>query len=388
MSPPRWFRIVSTSSAVLPVERSPMISSRWPRPTFVIASMALTPVWSGSFTGWRSTTPGALNSSGRRSSVSIGGPPSIGLPSGSTMRPTKASPTGTLATRPVRFAESPSLIRSQSPKSAAPTLSSSRLNASPITPCSSSSISIATAFSRPYMRAMPSPTCRTVPTSARSVSTSNSSIRCLRIEVISSGRSFKSSPSPLSSRCSEPAMQAVQASADARVDAQRAHLQDDAADQVGVHLARGLDGSPGRLLNLFHDLAELRVRQLDGRGQLERELAGLGGHHPLQLAPHLLQLGSAAALREDHEEVAHQLVGAAQDLLQHREVEALNSFLDETPVVLVVENLARHLLGRDQAQLRDLGADLLQRPLRLGLDLAPRVLEPSLPIGLGLLLHP
>ena len=40
------------------------------------------------------------------------------------------------------------------------------------------------------MRAMPSPTWRTVPTSARSVSTSYCSIRCLRIEVISSGRSF------------------------------------------------------------------------------------------------------------------------------------------------------------------------------------------------------
>src|ERR671930_104565 len=47
-----WFRIVSIAIAVLPVERSPMISSRWPRPTFVIESIALMPVWSGSFTGW------------------------------------------------------------------------------------------------------------------------------------------------------------------------------------------------------------------------------------------------------------------------------------------------------------------------------------------------
>src|SRR5204863_407723 len=60
-----WLRIVSTRIAVLPVERSPMISSRWPRPTFVSASIALIPVCSGSFTGWRSTTPGALNSSAR-----------------------------------------------------------------------------------------------------------------------------------------------------------------------------------------------------------------------------------------------------------------------------------------------------------------------------------
>ena len=46
-----------------------MISSRWPRPIGIIESIALRPVCSGSFTGWRSTTPGALNSSGR---VSVG----------------------------------------------------------------------------------------------------------------------------------------------------------------------------------------------------------------------------------------------------------------------------------------------------------------------------
>ena len=106
---PRWLRIVSTQIAVLPVVRSPMISSRWPRPIGIIESIAFRPVWSGSFTGWRWTTPGALNSSGRRSAASIGPWPSTGLPSGSTMRPISASPTGTLATRPVRRTGSPSL---------------------------------------------------------------------------------------------------------------------------------------------------------------------------------------------------------------------------------------------------------------------------------------
>ena len=105
-----------------------MISSRWPRPIGTIESIAFRPVWSGSCTGCRSTTPGALNSSGLRSVVSIGAPPSSGLPSGSTMRPISASPTGTLATWPVRRTGSPSLTSSQSPKSAAPTLSSSRLS--------------------------------------------------------------------------------------------------------------------------------------------------------------------------------------------------------------------------------------------------------------------
>ena len=64
---PFWLMIVSTAIAVLPVWRSPMISSRWPRPIGIMASMALMPVCSGSLTGWRSTTPGALNSTGRNS---------------------------------------------------------------------------------------------------------------------------------------------------------------------------------------------------------------------------------------------------------------------------------------------------------------------------------
>ena len=85
-----------------------MISSRWPRPTFVIESIALMPVWSGSFTGWRSITPGAFHSTGRVSVDSIGPRPSSGLPSGSTTRPSSASPTGTDATLPVRRTGSPS----------------------------------------------------------------------------------------------------------------------------------------------------------------------------------------------------------------------------------------------------------------------------------------
>ena len=64
--------MVSTATVVLPVLRSPMISSRWPRPMGVMASMALMPVCSGSFTGWRPTMPGAWTSS-RRVSVGVDG---------------------------------------------------------------------------------------------------------------------------------------------------------------------------------------------------------------------------------------------------------------------------------------------------------------------------
>ncbi len=41
-----------------------MISSRWPRPIGTIASIAFRPVCIGSFTDWRSTTPGASRSIG------------------------------------------------------------------------------------------------------------------------------------------------------------------------------------------------------------------------------------------------------------------------------------------------------------------------------------
>src|SRR3954447_239090 len=307
-----WLRIASIAIAVLPVPRSPMISSRWPRPTFVIESMALIPVCSGSLTGWRAITPGALNSSGRVSVVSIGPWPSSGRPSGSTTRPRSASPTGTLTTLPVRFTGSPSRTCSQSPKSAAPTLSSSRFMARPTTPCSSSRSSRATALSRPWMRAMPSPTCSTVPTSARSVSTSKSAIRCLRIEVISSGRSFIRRSAPCGG---EFLAKSLEAAAHARVEAHRSRLQDDAADQLRVDAARGLDGTAGRLLDLLDDVCGLGVGQLVGGGELDGQHPLLGCHERLVLPRDLRKLGRAALLRENPHEVAHELVGiAAEDV--------------------------------------------------------------------------
>ena len=86
----RWLMMVSMAMAVLPVCRSPMISSRWPRPIGVIASMALIPVCSGWFTLLRCTTDGACSSRARSSVPSISPLPSSGMPSGSTTRPRNA----------------------------------------------------------------------------------------------------------------------------------------------------------------------------------------------------------------------------------------------------------------------------------------------------------
>ena len=80
--------------------------------------------------------------------VSMGPLPSSGSPRGLTTRPTRASPTGTCMTWPVRLTGSPSLMSVSSPRSTAPTLSSSRFSAMPVTPWGSSSISPAMAFSQ------------------------------------------------------------------------------------------------------------------------------------------------------------------------------------------------------------------------------------------------
>ena len=158
--------IVSIAIAVLPVCRSPMISSRWPRPIGVIESIGLMPVCSGSLTFCRCTTLGACSSSWRSSVPSIGPLPSSGSPSGSTTRPRKPSPTGTDSTSPVRRTRWPSSILLKSPRITTPTSRTSRLSARPRVPSSNSSSSFAMAEGRPETRAMPSPHSATVPTSS------------------------------------------------------------------------------------------------------------------------------------------------------------------------------------------------------------------------------
>src|SRR3954447_21334803 len=241
------------------------------------------------------------------------------------MRPIRASPTGTLMTRPERRTGSPSLTCSQSPNSAAPTLSSSRLNASPVTPCSSSSISSATAFSRPYTRAMPSPTWSTVPTSASSVSTSYCSIRLRRIEAISSGLSCTGRVLLLLVAYDGRGQflaQAREPAADARVDAHRARLDDEPADQVGVDARRCLDLAAGRRADLLDDRASLLGRQLERGRELDVEDALLAAPQLLELPLHRGDPVGAALLDEHQGEAAHELVRAAQQVLEHADLGA------------------------------------------------------------------
>src|SRR3954466_13751947 len=150
--------------------------------------MALMPVWSGSFTGWRWTTEGACTSSGRVSLLSISPLPSSGRPSGSTTRPRKPSPTGTDRMLPVRRTSWPSSMCCASPRMTQPISRTSRLSAMPRTPPSNSSSSLVMHECRPSTRAMPSPVSVTTPTSSRDPPASYDHPMLSSASRISSGR--------------------------------------------------------------------------------------------------------------------------------------------------------------------------------------------------------
>src|SRR3954471_2047165 len=450
--------IVSTAIAVLPVWRSPMISSRWPRPIGIIASMAFRPVCSGSTTGWRWTTPGALNSAGRRSSLSIGPLPSSGLPSGSTMRPSRASPTGISMSSPVRLTVSPSTILSHSPKSTTPTLSDSRFSARPVTSWGSSSFSNDMQLSRPWTRQMPSATDRTVPTSVRSACpSSRPSIRLLRMDVISSGLICSGmrvrAPPVARLAAGDLSAKLFESVADGRVEDRVADAQHDAAENVGLDRRREVDLAVRLLGDAIPEVLDDLLVELDRRGHLHgQELVLLAPQlvvvaadamdhgHPVLLEQQLEEVqedrlravdrlvqalllllrrevrreeerGQRAVLVEGVDELGQlladlvELVLVARDLeerssvdlgdLLHApllpparerlEVELGQGLLDQPALVVLVERLARHLLGGHDREIGDLRADLRDRAARLGLDVAARLLHQLLALDARLL---
>src|SRR5215470_15363171 len=158
---------------------------------------------------------------------------------------------------------------------------------------------------------MPSPIWRTVPTSARSVSTSYCSIRWRRIDVISSGLSFKAFSAP-----HEFVSQSFQSPAHACVDAERARLQDDAAHQVGVDLLRRLDLAARRILDLLQDRLRLGVRQLTCGCQLDGEAPLLARHEALELLRDVLELARAPLLGHHLEEVREQRLLVACEVVE------------------------------------------------------------------------
>src|SRR4051794_17349609 len=353
-----------------------MISSRCPRPIGIIESTALSPVCLGSSTGWRWTTPGALNSAGRVSEVLMSPLSSSGRPSGSTRRPSSCSPTGISRSLPVRFTVSPSETLSHSPKSTAPTLSSSRFSASPTTSWGSSSISSDMQLSTPWIRAIPSPISSTVPTSVRSAeSVSMPSIRSRRIDAISSGLISMRLSFPFLRRSGDALSQFLEPVLDARVQDHVSHLYDQPAEDVRIHPALQLDRVARLLLDLRTDpLRDLRV-ELDGAGHGHAQPLVLLGPERVVLPPDPEEDRHAVLFQQEVEEVDHLCLGAGDRLceavllLGGREVGAEE---EELHLVVLLERVG---------ELAELLADFVELPLLLG------HLEEGLCIYTGDLLH-
>src|SRR5262245_11813622 len=346
-----WLMIVSSAMAVLPVLRSPMISSRWPRPMGVMASMALMPVCKGVSTGCRPATPGAVNSTGRRCPETISPLPSRGLPSGSMTRPIRASPTGTDRSCPVARTSCPSAISRYSPRMMTPTEFSSRLKATPRTLASvNSTISPAMTPDSPYTRAMPSPTSSTRPTSSTApVFRPYWLISLTRTDTTSFG--FNDMTASLDQLVAE----GVQLPEDAGVEAPVAELHDQPAQQVRLDADVEDRFLVGDLAGPLQEPVALIVRQRGGRADGHPHPAGLLLDHfvvqnrrgPEHLQP-LVVVEDQEVVQEERVDPA--LQGLRQDLL-----------VGLTAGDAAGEERADHGVGRGnfREQRRQLLADLL-----------------------------
>src|SRR6266568_144370 len=211
---------------------------------------------------------------------------------------------------------------------------------------------------------MPSPICRTVPTSARSVSTSYCSIRSRRIDVISSGRSFKSLSTPY-----ECLSQSFQPAAHARVDSVRPRLQHDAADEVGVDTPCRFNLASRRLFDLRDDRLCFIVRQLPRGGELDGEAALFARHQPLELLRDLVQLPRAALLRDEQEKILEQRFVVARDVREDVGLRRRLELRVAQDVAQLRRLLDRHRKVRERlAHLCEPALLLRRREQRLGVD--------------------
>src|SRR5271165_2807754 len=250
-----------------------MISSRWPRPIGISASIAFRPVCIGSCTDLRGMMPGAFTSTRRRSELTIGPLPSIGLPSASTTRPSSISPTGTSTMAPVRETVSPSRISRSSPKITTPTLSVSRFSAMPRRPAvGNSTISPDITFCRPNTRAIPSPTDSTWPVSATLASVSNAAICFFKISEISAGRIS------ISGGSLHGVLQALQPGFQTGVVQTGSDPDDQAAKQIRLDLLHDIDVAVAGLDQAGAQLLPLQIVQRLGGQHARGDDAATVGH--------------------------------------------------------------------------------------------------------------
>src|SRR5919109_490214 len=162
--------------------------------------------------------------------------------------------------------------------------------------------------------------------------------------------------------------QTFEPTAHARIHAHRAGLQDETADQVRVDFPRRLDLAPRRLLDLLQQVARLGVRELTCSRQLDVQSPFLDREQAVELAGDLLDLPDATLLRDEAEEVAHELVGVTEQLVEHRRLRARL----ELRVTQHGAQLGNVVDGG--GEVGELLADLLQAAVLLrGIEQCPRI---------------
>src|SRR6201996_6563166 len=121
------------------------------------------------------------------------------------------------------------------------------------------------------MRAMPSPTDRTWPTSETSASWPNPAICDLRIAEISAARMS------IGLRSLEGELEGIELGAQGRVEQTRPHADLEAAEDGGVHSGGDLGVLAQRLGQGGLEALGLGGGKLDGRGHLGGDHAAVGG---------------------------------------------------------------------------------------------------------------
>src|SRR5882762_5019922 len=302
--------MVSTATAVLPVWRSPMMSSRWPRPTGTMESIAFRPVCTGCETDFLQTTPGATFSITSVIFAGIGPLPSIGWPSEFTTRPSSSGPTGTSRIRLVHLTVSPSVMCSYSPRITAPTESRSRFRARPKVLFGNSSISPCITSERPWTRQMPSVTVMTVPCVRTSADSERFCI-LLRIRSLISDGFSCCIVAPVTSLRFQRRGHLFELAAHRAVDHFVAGGDAHAADQLLVHGDARLDPALQAPRDVRDEAVDLRVVQRKGGADLRFD-------HAFEL---VLQLGELqvdlrkqrdAVVRDQH---AHEVARVGREIL-------------------------------------------------------------------------
>src|SRR5579875_1019073 len=227
---------------------------------------------------------GAACSTGSIRSGSIGDPSSSALPSGSMMRPSRPSPTGTRTTAPVPRTRLPAPTCAASPSRKHPARSGDRSVAIPLTPPSKIRISSRRVSARPETQAIPSPTSSTLP---KLSATARGSSSASRWGTDASQSSTLSSSVPIALQ--QHFKRLVEALFPTASNNRVRQTQFDAGDQIRILGKVDLQFASEHGLDPLAQRVGLERGQRSGAGHLQSGFAQIGSHLPALLRRHFLQ---------------------------------------------------------------------------------------------------